>query len=297
MSNEMVLHFDGPITIDHKVTLRTLGNTLLHLQSAVDRAYIDERYKRLRKHARLKKADYVDVDFILEYPTSGGFIQLLRSLSAYPIVDRINNALAPAYEEAISGGLQETHNLLHQASQRKLAIASNTIDVVGRNQLVEKFNSDDSERKFADRSINKEIDQILRPLELERFHGSTLDFTLGTTKGSRSYHFNEDIVKSFHKVVAERTLGEPVSLLVKIRAMDAGSGNARPNGKATDIHTNKDFVLDFIENEDFNLVAPYVKAGEKPTLRIVAAPVLEYGTFDPISGNMMFLKFVGVEPN
>lgn len=36
------VHFDGPITVDHKVSLRVMAKTYEHVQRAIDRAYLLE---------------------------------------------------------------------------------------------------------------------------------------------------------------------------------------------------------------------------------------------------------------
>jgi hypothetical protein len=45
--------FDGPITQNNHVSLRTLGKTIDHLQSAIDRAYLDVKYKDVFKYQKL----------------------------------------------------------------------------------------------------------------------------------------------------------------------------------------------------------------------------------------------------
>ena len=34
------VHFDGPITVEHKVSIRVLAKTYEHMQRAIDRAYV-----------------------------------------------------------------------------------------------------------------------------------------------------------------------------------------------------------------------------------------------------------------
>ena len=62
------IHYDGPITFEHKVTVRVMARTYEHMQRAIDRAYLFNKYGNVWKHARLKAADYEFVDFIAEYP-------------------------------------------------------------------------------------------------------------------------------------------------------------------------------------------------------------------------------------
>lgn len=60
------LHFDGDIAPDHQVSLRTLSKSLGHLQSALDRAYLDIRHGNLWKYAKMHHDYYKDVELLVQ---------------------------------------------------------------------------------------------------------------------------------------------------------------------------------------------------------------------------------------
>jgi hypothetical protein len=112
------IHFDGPITIDHKVTIRTLANTYGHMQSAIDRAFLIEQYGNAWKHARLKAAQYRETDFIALYPREGGIILDAVRAEANQLIDRIANSIRPVFESATRQGLEQHASLADQLSDR-----------------------------------------------------------------------------------------------------------------------------------------------------------------------------------
>ncbi|MEH4117034.1 hypothetical protein POX51_25650, partial [Escherichia coli] len=65
------LHFDGDIAPDHQVSLRTLSKSLGHLQSALDRAYLDIRHGNLWKYAKMHHDYYKDVELLVQPPREG----------------------------------------------------------------------------------------------------------------------------------------------------------------------------------------------------------------------------------
>lgn len=90
MAATINFHYDGPIVEEHQISLRVLGTTLVHLQSAIDRAYLDDKYGNVWKYARLKRDDYLLADFIVGIPEEGGYrLDLLRD-QGDAIVKRIS---------------------------------------------------------------------------------------------------------------------------------------------------------------------------------------------------------------
>lgn len=291
--NIIKFHYDGPISENHTITLRTLGHTLTHLQSAVDRAAIDLKYGGVAKHARLRRADYLLTDFVVGQPKEGGYILDLINSGPLRIVDRINAALSRAFQEASNETIPFAESLIKQAERRAFAVqqqAQNPVDLSDSPIL-----ADENYRntRYADRAINKEIDQLLSQLRVERYAGSILELQFAGNTTSPVYTFNASLASQFHHVVASRVLGPPVRLDVRLRALDKGNNFSHPVGKAIHAETGKVFVLHFRSPENFNSVVPYIVAGgDSPVVSIVACPVLEYGVFDPVAGDMFFLGLI-----
>jgi hypothetical protein len=291
--NIIQFHYDGPISVDHRITLRTLGHTLFHIQSAVDRAAIDIKYGRVVKHARLKSQDYPLTDFIVGDPRDGGYILNLINSGPLKIVDRMNLAVSRAFAKASEDALTFTESLIKQAERRAFAIeheAQSPISMEIHQVAVQQVAGSDV---YADRAINREIDQVLSQIRTDRYAGSIFELQFSGDVTSPVYKFDREKAERFHHVVAARVLGDPVALTVKFRALDAGSNQKNPVGKAIHAESGKIFSIHFRCPEDFNSVVPYMRAGERPEVSIIACPVLEYGVFDEVAGDMFFMGFYG----
>ena len=119
------IHFDGPIAANHAVQLRTFCKTLGHIQTAIDRAYLDIKYGNIFKHARLKDADYPHTEFLLQQTREGGFIaDLLGDKDSNDIVTRIHNAVLPAYEQAQAVEVPDQPKLIDLAEERRRHVKS-----------------------------------------------------------------------------------------------------------------------------------------------------------------------------
>lgn len=288
--NLITIHYDGPIAVDHRLSLRTLGVTLSHMQSAIDRAYIELRYGRVVKHARLKQADYAVVDFTVGQPRDGGFIVDLINNTTAGIADRIHSAVSKAYDAASRDAIVVAESINQQAERRASGFKTGAQKAISHSDFATKQESKAEVAKFGDRSITKEIDQVLAQLRVERYEGSTLELILAGRDSHAPLVFDKVKAERFHHVVSARTLGAPIRMEVQIRALDAGRGNSSPSGKATNIESKRDFTIHFSNDDDFNLIARQFRGGSRrPILPIIACPILEYNVFDPEAGDMFFI--------
>lgn len=287
--NRIYFHYDGPIAVDHKVTVRTLGHTLAHLQAAIDRAAIEIKYGSVAKHGRLRSADYPLTDFVVGEPEEGGYILNLFNSGPLKIVDRINAAIARAYVEASSEVIPFTESLVKQAERSAAAVHLGAQNPAELTTVLAKMDERKQNARYADRAINREIDQLLSQVRVDRYSGSVLELQFAGESTSPMYSFDKNLATRFHNVVAVRTLGDPVRLNVKLRALDGGSSTNRSIGKAIHVESGKTFTLHFRSPEDFNSVVPYMRANKRPAVAIVACPVLEYGVFDSKAGDMFFV--------
>ena len=289
MRNQIIFHYDGSIAADHKISLRTLATTLHHLQSAIDRSYIDLAYGGVRKHARLRNLDYPLTDFVVGAPAEGGYILDLLNTGRHAIVDRIYTAISRAYRVATDEALPVTQSLVEQATTRRDHLFARAQHPIDRDQLRQNYAADRQDVRYADRSITKEIDQVLTQLRLDRYQDSTLELSLVGDRANPPLQFDSQLAQTFHRVVSTKSLGNPVRLEIRVRAMDRGNSRNMV-GKGTHTDTGKDFTLHFRSPEDFNTLAHFMRAGaDQPIVRIIAVPVIEYGTFDAEAGDMFFL--------
>lgn len=288
----ITIHFDGAIVNDHRVSVRTLGKTLDHIQNAIDRAYLDVKYGNVMKYQKLRKGEYEDVDFLALNPRDGGYILEMISVTGRGISDRIASAIAAAYEKDVVAGEGEHRRLMDQAT-----IQQQVYRATGEAQLFPEFVANregDLARAFGDRSIVKEIDQILSLVRMERYEGSTFDISLYGTKSHPTYEFDSARAARFHEVVSERRVGAPILIKIELRSLDSGRAGQLSRGKAKNIETGKEFNFLVTTSQIFDRLARHLKRSKRNSLSVVACPVYEYDAFDTNAGDVILIAFEGV---
>lgn len=275
-------HFDGGIAQDHKISLRTLSRSHVHLQSAIDRAYLDVKYDGVWKGARLKTEDYSETDFICLRPENGGYITGFVSTLPYAnrIIDRIRAALQPAVDRAIEDAELEAQNYENALDDRNAQINAGIIQPRDFNDVL--LNPDETViRAFGDRSIVKEIDQILTVI---RAHpdDSELEITLD---GANQYvcKFNKDSGSAFHRIITERGIGLPVIYRGQIRSLDA----KYLSGKFINSDNKRTHNIFLHNRQNFQAIHPFLATRAEFTF--IGCPAIEYGAFEPNSGDIHFL--------
>jgi len=281
--NRIQIHFDGDIAANHQVSMRTLGKTLSHLQNAMDRAYIENKYGEVWKHTRMKIADYKETEFLVQEPKEGGYILdfLADNAVSQAIVDRIASAITPALEQAMQQGEDVTHSLTQQMEIRKSQITQEIIKPIGYEELVGNP-SKQVIRKYGDRSITKEIDQILAIIRSKSSGQSTFELV---THGLRSckFLFNRNTSEKFHQIVSKRSLGEPVIYSAKVLSLDFKN----QNGKISNVANNRMANIHFNNEVSFMKAKTFLGTHEKMTF--IGCPLIEYGSFDPQAGDIHFI--------
>lgn len=154
----------------------------------------------------------------------------------------------------------------------------------------------DDLRKFGDRSIAKEVDQILGHIRRDPPEDSddvnTLELTFRFDQNKRrKFKFDQDDAITFHRTVSRRDLGEPLRYLGTLRSLDRGRAGLRgqkPKAKLTLVQNNRDIVLHIGSQKDYDELSPYMQ-GER-VIEIFASPILEFNSFDPYSGDAFFIR-------
>jgi hypothetical protein len=278
------LHFSGDIVSNHLVSARTLGKSLVHTQNAIDRAYLDLKYGNLWKYARMKGDDYQSADFIALYPEEGGFIQELLSDAGKSIANRISSALSPAMDKVLAEGEDVASSISQQVENRKIQIARGIIEPQTFQLLVE--NPDNKVvRTYADRSINRELDQVLSIIRSQHAGESHLEIAVQGTK-TLKFDFNKYKSEKFHALISRREVGDPVVYVSRVRQLDRD----RLNGKVVNLENDKTLAIHFLHENDFVKAHPYL--GNDSEMIFIGAPIIEYGAFDPNAGDIYFIDLL-----
>lgn len=283
-TGRLSLHFEGDIVLDHMVSARTLGKSLVHTQNAIDRAFLDLKYGNLWKHARMRGDDYLAADFIALYPEEGGFVQKLLSDSGKAIADRISAALMPAMERVLAQGEDVASSMSQQVENRKNQIAHGIVEPQHFLAVLDNP-GEQVVRTYADRAINREIDQVLSIIRSQHSGESFLEIETSGTK-TLKYEFNKFRSERFHSVVSRREVGTPVIYVARVRQLDRD----RLNGKVVNLENDKTVIVHFLHDDDFVKVHPYL--GNNQEMIFIGALVIEYGAFDPNAGDIYFIDML-----
>jgi hypothetical protein len=288
-SAKFSVHFDGPITTNHHLSVRAMARTYEHVQRAIDRAYLVEKYGVVWKHARLKAEDYEHVDFIAAYPQEGGIIldAVRRGTEiSGQIIDRIASAMTAPFERAMRGGLDENAALRDQLGQRRRYVHDIGRQQVPSLQTLIENPPREWARAYSNRSILKEIDQLTTQIVPDELDGSSVEISLYGNHARSTYAFTPDIAARFHGIVAARELGPVVLVNARIRDLDRGNKFSKPKAKILNIDSGREASLHLASEADFHALHPYHTADSVP---IFASPFLEAGGFDVNGGDLVFV--------
>lgn len=288
MSALIQLTLDGSLVHDnHKVSMRVLGQCMVSIQSAADRAYLDVRYGNVWKHQRLHYKNRPETDFLVGDPREGSYVIEFLSAQGRSIVDRIRRAINEPYAKAIAGGDDQVYTISHQIAARKGAIENRILVPQEYQQFLERPD-ELATRTYGDKSINKEINQMLSPIRKDNDAELKLVLKPSDEDVAETFEFKHETALAFKRVISQRQLGNPVIYHGQLRTLDRGH-NQRSNfkGKFINIENDKDIVINIQSYEDFLTLVPYM---DGQVFKIVACPIIEYSSFDQVAGDIQFIE-------
>ena len=265
------IHFDGPITTDHKVSIRVLANTYAHMQRAIDRAFLIQQYGEVWKHARLKANQYAETEFLAEYPREGGIILDACRKNAGPFIDRIASAIRPVFDQALERGLEQYANLDAEMAERREYVRG----MKERTPYYEAVAAEPPPNwatAYSNRSVVKEIDQLVSQVTPARLEGSTVEIGLAGDAQHLPFAFNDSIARRFHRIASQRELAAPMIVSASIRSLDRGNKFARPSAKILNVATGREVTLQLTGEPDCDALHPHHNG---QVVRIYACPIVE----------------------
>lgn len=282
------VHFDGRITTNHQLPVRILAKTYEHMQRAIDRAFIIDKYGDVWKHARLKGADYQEVNFLASYHRDGGVILDAVKDGADQIIDIVANTIHSLYDPAVDSGIGQYESMSDQLVHRRQYVqgvgeATQLFSTVAENPPANWASA------YSRRSVTKEIDQLASQILPDRYEGSTVEISLHGTYAHPVYLFNQEAARRFHHLASRRELGPAMIVRARIRTLDRGNDTTEPGAKIENLDTNREVVLKLNNVSDCDELRPF--HNDQP-VRIYVAPIIEAMGFDINGGDLMFLGVV-----
>jgi hypothetical protein len=279
------IHFHGDITKNHQVSLRTLGKALKHTQNAIDRAYIDEKRGGLTKNATMHSKDYPDSEFLVQPPEPGGYIIrfFAQTSAGRRCLDKVSHVISKIYSNDMKGATGEG-SIQNQA---KLRLATLEAGGISARFYDDAKDEDDPfvKRDYAERSIAKEIDQLLSIIRSKSAGDSQIELTM---IASSSHDFMFGAIKSdqFHAQVSRRSVGQPIVYEGKIVELNAKLLKGQFENKSSEKSCN----LVFPDKESFESAKDYLEANMAKPITFIGAPIVEFESYDIKAGDVVFLK-------
>jgi hypothetical protein len=281
-TSRVSIHFDGDIAENHQVPMRVLGKSISSIQTALDRAYLDIKHEGVWKHARMSQEDYLVTDFLVQAPKKGGYVLefFSRVKESTRIVDRVSSAI----DQAIKATREKYDAITDQIEKRKLQISQKVIEPIKFKDIQRKTN-DQVIRDYGDRSIAKEIDQVLSTIRSDYAGASTVALGMyGAT--SHIFDFDKSKSKKFHGAVSRRSLSLPVIYFGKLEALDTKNFV----GKFVNSETGRTSILHLHTEKDIMKVYPYLPPDKM--IRFIGCPLIEFGSLEPYSGDIYFVDLL-----
>lgn len=277
------IHYDGDLVENHRVSLRTLGKTLVHLQSTMDRAFLEMHYGRLRKHSRMQQQFYKDVELIVQDPRDGGYILdfLSSNEKTKKVIDRVSAAINSAVEKSKQEGLSNSQSIADSLVTKKMQVDKGIIIPKELSDLLD--NPDKNViRKYGDRAVVRELDQVLSIIRSKEAGDSTFELFLSGSSSAK-FEFNRISAKKFHSTISQRELGDPVIYEADVTSMDRKNLNGKIYNPVTETASN----IIFNDEQSFQETVPFFD--KKVPMKFIGSPFIEYGAFDPFAGDIYYI--------
>jgi hypothetical protein len=276
------------VLLQEKISIRTLSHTLPHLQRAIDKIVMYETRDTVGKGATLHHVHYPVADLYLEEIIEGSIILPLIGNLLAGATARFNNFLAEPYREAENTIDSKTSTFDTRVETVRIQIASGILKPISHQSLIDNENL--VQIAYAQAAFLNDINNMLAPLRSNGCVDDVITIHNADPKNAATYVYNQRKSKAFAKVVRTQRLAHPVMYSGKLEGLVNRGGTGFP------------YVVKFIcsatEKEMKLLVASEADALElnkynigNTEINIVACPLSVYGTFDPLSGDIVFIAF------
>ena len=137
-------------------------------------------------------------------------------------------------------------------------------------------------RKYGEKSILKEIDQILSIIRAEKFGDNYFDLSLDPGQ-KKTFSFDRNRSNNFSSIIRKRSVGNPLVYKGTIRALDT----VTKIGKFINSGTKKTCNILFSSSTDIISIREFL--GDQKEILFYGSPVIEYGSYDLNAGDIYFL--------
>lgn len=289
MASQIILRFTGAFAPENRISARTLAHTLLYLQRSIDKVVIYEKYGSLRKYSQLPNDEYALADLIV-LPFEQGSIKIpLLNNAIKNLGGRLRGFLEEPYQQAAAEISETDSSLLGQVAAAYNRSQKRNPDKYNHQYLID--HPEVSENEYAQYAVVNDINHLLSPLRSSAItEAETISMHIKDKERSGSYEFDKNISTHFNRIIKSRKLGPEVVYLGKLAGLEKTRRGGFPYaGKFVSDDTGKEMRL-WVSNEtDALALNPYNLSSE--SFAFWGSPISQFGTFDPIRGDIVFLSF------
>lgn len=288
MNNQITLKFDGTIIGGGAVSIRTLAHTLPHLQRAIDKLVLLEKQGDIGKNATLPNKFYADADLYLSSIEKGSIKLPLRGIVGLETVKKFIAYLDAPFQEASGAIVGEGDNLADGVLSIRLQLENQLVKPITHAKLVEIARN--NAISYARAAFLSDINAMLSPLRSRSAAGSTITISTMVPGATASYAFDPSISKEFGRIIGRRTLGHPTvydGFLLGIEEKKTGDFEY---AGTFEINKGPEFKLLVRNSADAAALNPFNLRGGR--FRFVGCPLTKLGTFDPLKGDVAFVKLI-----
>lgn len=289
MQRELILRINGTLAPENKISLRTVSHTLPHLQRAIDKIVLYEKFGEIKKHSALPSGLYESADLFLDQFEKGSVkIPLIGNLLE-GVGARFNQFLKEPYEKAAQDLSVGTIPLLHQLESARNNIHYGNVNPVTQEDLMK--NTNRHERSYAQAAVLKDLNNLLAPLRARSCVDDSISIINNTSGNTANYEFNHRNSKSFGKIVKQKRLSTPVIYTGILEGLKSTGNKIFPCvGNFISEHTNQEMNLLFSSKNDALVLNKFNLS--KSIIAIWACPLAVYESFDQIRGDIVFASFI-----
>lgn len=288
MDNQLIIRFTGSLAQGNKISIRTLSHTLPHLQRAVDKIVMHETRASVGKGATLHQAYYPVADLYLEQIQEGSIILPLVGNLLDGVTDVFNKFLSEPYRETAATVGEKAATFDVRVDTVRAQLASELLAPISHKELL--TNGSRSQIAYAQAAFLNDINMMVAPLRSNICVNDEISIYNNDAVHPTNYTFNQQRSKAFAKVVRTQRLAHPVYYSGRLEGLVNRGGASFPYfGKFICSETEKEMKL-LVASEADALALNKFNIG-KSEINIVACPLAVYSTFDPLSGDIVFIAF------
>ncbi|MDP9510624.1 hypothetical protein Q7O56_16335 [Pseudomonas protegens] len=288
MKKELIIKFNGTLAQGNRISVRTLSHTLPHLQRAIDKIVMYETRAAVGKGAVLHQSHYPVADLYLEQIEEGSIILPLMGNLLAGATARFNSFLAEPFREAESCISDKIATFDTRVETVRSQLASDLLTPITHQSLIDKEHV--AQIDYAQAAFLNDINNMLAPLRSRSCANDEITIHNADPSNNATYVFNQQRSKAFAKVVRTQRLAHPVLYSGRLEGLVNRGGTGFPYvGKFICSTTDKEMKL-LVASEADALALNKYNIG-KSEIKIIACPLAIYSTFDPLSGDIVFINF------